>query len=87
MSDGTPRPYWDFPRLVWKHPGDDGKDTVILPQWVCFVSALFLEMSCDIFGGTPSVPKFIVDFATRDSGIASKRFGFFYFCYSVLVSL
>ena len=78
LSDGVPRPYWDFPRLVWKHLGDDGKDIVILPRWLCFVFAFFSEMSCSIFGGTPSFPKFTINFATREQwySINKVRFSF-----------
>jgi hypothetical protein len=43
------------------------------------VSALFSEMSCEIFGGTPSVLKFIVDFATREQWYGIEKVRFFLF--------
>jgi sterol-4alpha-carboxylate 3-dehydrogenase (decarboxylating) len=73
LSDGVPRPYWDFPRLVWKHLGDDGKDVVVLPRWLCFVFAFFSEMSCKIFGGNPSFPKFAINYATREQWYSIEK--------------
>ena len=76
LCDGVPRPYWDFPRLVWGHLGDDGKDIVILPRWLCFVFAFFSEISCKIFGGTPSFPKFTINFATKEQWYSIEKVRF-----------
>ncbi|KAF8964500.1 putative sterol dehydrogenase [Flammula alnicola] len=66
ITDGKPRPYWDFPRTVFKQLGDDGKGVVSLPRWLCVILAFFSELWASIFGGLPAFPMFIVKIATQE---------------------
>ena len=66
ITDGKPRPYWDFPRMVFRELGDDGQGIVELPKWLCLILAFFSELWASIFGGLPGFPRFIVIIATQE---------------------
>ena len=66
LSDGKPRPYWDFPRLVWKLLGDDGKNVVVLPRWLCFIVAFFAEFLSNFSGKAPTFSRFAVAYSTTE---------------------
>ena len=73
LSDGVPRPYWDFPRLVWKHLGDDGEGFVSLPRWICYVLAFLSEICAKMVNRPPAVPRFTIDFATREQWYSIEK--------------
>ena len=66
ITDGKPRPYWDFPRLVFGLLGDDGKNITTLPYLLCVFMAFLSEVAARIFGGPPGFPMFIVKLATLE---------------------
>lgn len=66
ITDGKPRPYWDFPHMVFKQLGFDGKGIVELPKWLCLILAFLSELWASIFGGLPAFPRFIVIIATQE---------------------
>lgn len=66
ITDGKPRPYWDFPRLVFGLLGDDGKGITTLPYLLCVFMAFLSEVAAKIFGGPPGFPMFIVKLATLE---------------------
>lgn len=66
ITDGKPRPYWDFPRMVFRMLGDDGNEIVTLPYLVCLVLAFMSEVWAKVFGGPPGFPMFIVKLATLE---------------------
>jgi hypothetical protein len=66
VTDGKPRPYWNFPHMVFKQLGHDGKDFVVLPKLLCLFLAFFSELWASIFGGPAAFPRFIVIIATQE---------------------
>ncbi|KJA14746.1 hypothetical protein HYPSUDRAFT_220332 [Hypholoma sublateritium FD-334 SS-4] len=66
ITDGKPRPYWDFPRMAFKLLGDDGKGITTLPYVLCVFMAFLSEVAAKLFGGPPSFPMFIVKLATLE---------------------
>lgn len=66
VTDGKPRPYWDFPHMVFKQLGHDGKDIVVLPKLLCLFLAFFSELWASVFGGPAAFPRFIAIIATQE---------------------
>lgn len=88
LSDGRPRPYWEFPRLVWKLLGDEGKDTVVISTWLCFVIAFFAELMGKLSGKTPAFSRFNVAYSTTEQWYNIDKVSFFLFLLpSVMVSI
>lgn len=66
ITDGKPRPYWDFPRMAFGLLGDDGKGITTLPYFLCVFMAFLSEVAARVFGGPPGFPMFIVKLATLE---------------------
>ncbi|KAJ7693908.1 hypothetical protein B0H17DRAFT_482500 [Mycena rosella] len=65
ITNGEPRPQWDFARLVWKGLGDDGKGRIIqIPRLVGLIMAVFAEAFCRITGSSTQFTAFSVRFLT-----------------------
>lgn len=51
ITNGTPRPPWDFNRMVWKGLGDDSTNRITtIPRIVGFLFALIAELWCSLTG-------------------------------------
>jgi sterol-4alpha-carboxylate 3-dehydrogenase (decarboxylating) len=67
ITNGTPLPYWDVSRMVWKEMGDEGNQKVIvLPKTLLLAIAYVLELWCWIIGVEPPLRAFHVQFATTE---------------------
>ncbi|KDR79473.1 hypothetical protein GALMADRAFT_137297 [Galerina marginata CBS 339.88] len=66
ITEGKPGLYWEFPRMVFRQLGDDGKGIVELPRRLCLVLAFFSELWTSIFRGVPRFPRFIAVIATQE---------------------
>lgn len=81
VTNGTPVPYWNFPRMVWKELGDDGRKKItVLPKFICLLIAFIMELWCAIVGGKPPFRTFDVKFTTCEQwyniGKAQKLLGY-----------
>jgi sterol-4alpha-carboxylate 3-dehydrogenase (decarboxylating) len=67
ISNGGPVPYWNFPRMVWREMGDDGKKKItVLPKLLLFIIAYVLEFWYGIRGLEPPFRVFDVTFTTTE---------------------
>lgn len=67
ISNGTPLPYWNVPRMIWREMGDDGKKNVTaIPKLIMLIIAYILEFWYGIMGGEPPVRVFDVQFTTTE---------------------
>lgn len=73
LSDGVPRPYWDFPRLVYSHLGDDGEGFVGLPAWIWYIIAFFSEIIGSILGRPPIIARFAISFSTCEQWYSIEK--------------
>ncbi|KAJ7498534.1 hypothetical protein FB451DRAFT_1015782 [Mycena latifolia] len=65
LTNGEPRPQWDFARLVWRELGDDGKGRVVqIPRIVGLIMAVLAELFCKITGSSTQFTVFSVRFLT-----------------------
>jgi sterol-4alpha-carboxylate 3-dehydrogenase (decarboxylating) len=54
ISNGEPRPYWDFPRGLWKAAGHVPERIVVLPKFVGMIIAIIME-AISWFTGVPAL--------------------------------
>lgn len=65
ITNGDPRPQWDFSRLVWRELGDDGQGRITqIPRLVGLVMAVLAELFCRITGSSTQFTTFNVRFLT-----------------------
>ena len=65
ITNGTPLPYWDVPRMIFKEMGDDGrKKPTALPKLLMLVIAYIMEFWYGFFGMEPPFRVFDVQFMT-----------------------
>lgn len=43
ITNGEPRPYWDFPRALWKAAGHTPKKITVIPESIAMILAMIME--------------------------------------------
>lgn len=64
ISNGTPVPFWDFPRALWREAGHVPAKVTVLPKPVALVIAWLMEVWAWISGGTAPLTRFRVAMVT-----------------------
>lgn len=75
ISNGDPRPYWDFPRGLWQAAGHTPKKITVIPKSVAMVIAVILELIAWIQGKEAFLSRFRVHYIclTRYCNIDKAR--------------
>ena len=75
ISNGEPRPYWDFPRGLWKVAGHVPPRITVLSKNIALVLAVLMEFFCWIRGKKPLLTRFRVHYicVTRYCNIEKAR--------------
>ncbi|OAX39643.1 hypothetical protein K503DRAFT_791846 [Rhizopogon vinicolor AM-OR11-026] len=65
ISNGDPRPWWEFPRLLWKEAG----------HYIALILAFFIEYICLILGKKPTLTRLTVTYCctARSCNISKAR--------------
>lgn len=64
ISNGTPVPFWDFPRALWREAGHVPARVTVLPKLVALVLAWLMEVWAWLSGGTAPLTRFRVAMVT-----------------------
>ncbi|KIP01928.1 hypothetical protein PHLGIDRAFT_96543 [Phlebiopsis gigantea 11061_1 CR5-6] len=75
ISNGEPRPYWDFPRGLWKAAGHTPKKITVIPKGIAMVIAVIMELVAWIRGSEATLTRFRVHYIclTRYCNIDKAR--------------
>ncbi|KZT66580.1 NAD(P)-binding protein [Daedalea quercina L-15889] len=64
ISNGEPRPFWEFVRALWKEAGHVPKKVTVIPRSVAMVLALLMEIWGWLTGTQPTLTRFKVAMVT-----------------------
>lgn len=75
ITNGEPRPYWEFPRGLWKAAGHSPKRITVIPKPVALAIAVVLEFIAWITGHEAFLTRFRVYYIclTRYCNISKAR--------------
>ncbi|KAI0697779.1 hypothetical protein BC835DRAFT_1337117 [Cytidiella melzeri] len=75
ITNGDPRPYWDFPRALWKAAGHVPSKIVVIPKFVGLIIGIIMEIICWFTGKPALLTRFRVTYVcmTRWCNIDKAR--------------
>ncbi|OJA08180.1 hypothetical protein AZE42_09057 [Rhizopogon vesiculosus] len=76
ITNGDPRPWWEFPRALWKEAGHKSqKKTMAIPKSIALILAFFTEYICLILGKKPTLTRLTVTYCctARSCDISKAR--------------
>lgn len=62
ISNNDPRPYWDFPRALWKAAGHTPSRITVLPKPIAMIIAILMEFFCWLTGREALLTRFRVTY-------------------------
>lgn len=75
ISNNEPRPYWDFPRALWRAAGHTPGRISVIPKWLAMVIAIVMEVVAWLRGTEATLTRFRVHYIclTRYCNIEKAR--------------